>query len=184
MSSIKPIFKSSEPINKETLKQSSCLITISVGQEVHEGDKFAATIDLINASFGSAILLIDDSLQRHSMALAAQEEADHFYDLAVLEGDRWLERNQKHCQNLMILKKTLRWSTWLKHSVFSLQKQVIQAEITRDPTYQTSFELTIDAFLTRYHARLLDQKNFDKQRARRLCLDCRISSDCYQPPLS
>ena len=170
MSSIKPVFKGSN-LNKETFKQSTCLLTISVGQEVHEGDKFAATLDLVNASFGSAILLIDDSLQRHSMALDKNQDADDFYDISILEGDRWLARNKKYYQNLRILRDIIRWDTWLKHPKYSPQQQTIQSLMANEADYQASFDNTIDEFLRRYYPRLLDQQDFDSQRARRLCLD-------------
>ena len=119
MSYIKPVFKYKNTITKETFKQAKCLLTISVGQEVHEDNKFAATIDLVNASFGSAVLLIDDSLQRHSMALNKNQNADFFYDISIAEGDLWLERNKKHYQNLTILEEIIRWDKWLKHPVVS-----------------------------------------------------------------
>ena len=45
-SKIKPVFKCSEEF-KLKFKDSRCLVTISVGQEVHEGKKFLTTIDLI-----------------------------------------------------------------------------------------------------------------------------------------
>src|SRR5271155_1431726 len=125
MYSIKPVFKYSN-LNKETFKQSTCLLTISVGQEVHEGEKFAATLDLVSATFGSAILLIDDSLQRHSMALATNEHASLFYGLSILEGDRWLARNQQYYQSLDILKTIIRWDKWLDHPNYQTQQQTIQ----------------------------------------------------------
>lgn len=170
MYSIKPVFKG-DNLNKASLKQSSCLLTISVGQEVHENDKFAATVELVNASFGSAILLIDDSLQRHSMALDKQQEAEAFYEISLLEGDLWLERNKKYYQNLDILQDIIRWDKWLKHPNYSKQQQIIKSLMAEQPDYQASFNHTIDEFLRRYYPRLLDQQSFDKQRAKRLCLD-------------
>ena len=74
----KSIFRSTSDDVKSQFKKSRCLLTISVGQATHEGELFAATMDLINASFKSCVLLIDDSLQRHTMAFNTAEKADFF----------------------------------------------------------------------------------------------------------
>ncbi len=171
MSYIKPVFKYNHNLDKETFKNSKCLLTISVGQEVHEGDKFAATIDLVNNSFNSCVMLVDDSLQRHSMALDKKENADFFYESSILEGDLWLERNKKHYQNLNILQDIIRWDKWLRHPNYLEQQHKIKALIAEKPDYQTSFDKTIDEFLRRFYPRLLEKSNFDMKRAWNLCLD-------------
>lgn len=187
---IKPVFKykgsSNKEIDKATLKQCKCLLTISVGQEVHEGDKFAATIDLVNAWFGSAILLIDDSLQRHSMALDKLQDADYFYAFSLLQGDLWLERNKPQYQRLTILQDILRWDQWLHHPHYAEQQQKIKACLAQQPDYQASFNHTIEEFLRRYDTRLPGSGYVDKQRAKALCLDYLIeecSALCLWPEL-
>src|SRR5262245_12863207 len=104
MSHIKPIFKY-EPIAAQTpFAQAQCLLTISVGQEVHEGEKFIATVDLVKSHFASCIMLVDDTLQRHTMILNLDVSADEYRDIARQEGDQWLQRNQEFYQSLPNLK--------------------------------------------------------------------------------
>lgn len=166
---IKPVFKCADAY-KETFKYSRCLLTISVGQEVHEGDKFAATIDLVNASFDSCIMLIDDSLQRHSMALNTEKDADYFYEISLKEGDLWLERNEQYYRNLTILEKTIRWDTWLKHPNYNQQQNKIKLLLDDNPTYKFAFEETVKEFLRRYCQRM-DSTKLSLERARLLCFD-------------
>lgn len=165
----KPVLKHS--FDKSAFKNARCLLTISVGQEVHEGDKFCSTIDLINESFGACILLVDDSLQRHSMALDKKEEAEFFYPQSIVEGDLWLERNQVHYQRLQNLERILRWDYWLKHPKYLNQQQTILSSIIGEPGYQQGFNQTIDGFLQRFYPRLLEKESFDLERAKKLCLD-------------
>lgn len=165
----KPVLKHS--FDKASFKNARCLLTISVGQEVHEGDKFFSTVDLINDSFGSCILLVDDSLQRHSMALDKAEDATFFYPQSLVEGDLWLERNQKHYQRLHSLERILRWNHCLEHPEYLTQQQKILSHMLETPEYQASFNQSINSFLQRFYARLLKKEHFELKRARRLCLD-------------
>jgi hypothetical protein len=171
MHHIKPVFKHQASIDKKQFKQAKCLLTISVGQEVHEGDKFAATIDLVNTSFKSCIMLIDDSLQRHSMALDNKQEADDFYQESILAGDLWLQRNKIHYQRLTILEDTIRWDRWLNHPHYFRQQEKIKALINQEPDYKKAFDKTFCEFLRRYYLRLTEKEDFDWERSKRLCLD-------------
>ena len=65
---IRPFFKNVPKDCQRGFKDSKCLLTISVGQSTHEGELFSTTMDLINNSFASCVLLVDDSLQRHTMS--------------------------------------------------------------------------------------------------------------------
>ena len=60
-------------------KFNSCMLTVSVGQLVHEGQKFQATLDLINRNFSQCTIGVCDTLQRHSLAILANVESDNLY---------------------------------------------------------------------------------------------------------
>ena len=60
--------------HQKDLKQSACILPISVGQQYHEGDKFAATIELINVTFGECTIVIADTLGRHTALRESAEE--------------------------------------------------------------------------------------------------------------
>ena len=172
MTYVKPVFRRNNITEeKEKFKHSKCLLTISVGQEVHEGEKFSTTIELINSSFQSCIMLIDDSLQRHTMALEREEDADFFYDHSIQEGNLWLERNEKYYKNLTILDKIIRWDMWLFHAAYHEQKNKIITLMQNDPDYKYAFDETIEEFLRRYYKRAMHKTIFDIERDRKLCRD-------------
>ena len=170
MAKIKPFLKNATAIIN-TLKHSRCLTTISVGQQTHEGERFSATVELINNSFQSCTMLIDDSLQRHTMALRSRENAEFFYERSIKEGDLWLERNEKYLRKLNILDKMIRWDTWLHHPDFIVKKKEIEEALAEDSTYRHAFDSSIDAFVVKYQSRLADPENFDVERAKKLSFD-------------
>lgn len=156
---------------KAKFNQAHCLLTISVGQGSHEEERFAATINLINASFKECTITLHDGLQRYTIALDKEEEPDYFYEASVKEDDLWLERNKKYYGKLTMLKDIIRWGTWLNHPDFSLEKNRILTLINQDALYKQTFDNTIDDYLIRYCKRLTDVASFDMERARRLCFD-------------
>lgn len=168
--SIKPVFKFNGTSYDGLLENSKCLLTISVGQEVHESEKFFSTIQLVNRSFNSCIVLIDDSLQRHTMALDNKHDPDFFYEISLQAGDQWLQRNSKYLKELTILEDTIRWDKWLKHSDYSTQEAKIKRLMLDDVTYRDAFEKTVEIFLDRYYRRLIGKLDFDIDRARKICM--------------
>lgn len=168
---MKSVLKCSEEF-KPLFKDSKCLLTISVGQEAHEGEKFASTVRMVNDSFKSCILLIDDSLQRHTIAINNEKhDADYFYNHSIEEGDAWLKRNSKYVQDLSILENIIRWDKWLKHDNYLEQQKNIKELIANDPEYSGAIEETIKAFLDRYCRRLDNKDEFNLIRAHNLCFD-------------
>ncbi|MCE3268266.1 MAG: Uncharacterized protein K0R49_518 [Burkholderiales bacterium] len=57
--------------HKDEFKHSKCSVTISVGQPVHEGDKFKATLYEVNNNFNECTIMVCDSLQRHTLKIGA-----------------------------------------------------------------------------------------------------------------
>lgn len=168
---VKPVLKSNTVVSKETFKNSNCLLTISVGQEVHEAEKFAATIDLVADTFATCVMLIDDTLQRHTMALQSKEDAAFFYEKSLRAGDAWLERNEKYFKQLKIPLKIIRWNKWLKHPHYEQKNRKVHLEINKDPLYKQAFERTVNEFLRRVYNRLLNQKPMNVDKDYVLCFD-------------
>ena len=171
MANIKAAYRYIDEASRENFGNSQCLLTISVGQEVHENEKFESTIDLINQSFQSCIMLIDDSLQRHTMVMDRVENADDLHDLAVAEGDAWLVRNEKNYRKLGNLSKIIRWDMWLNHPNYDSEREMLKKMINGDEGYKQIFDSTITEFLTRYCGRLTSRSDFDASRAYQLCFD-------------
>lgn len=159
-----------DPTYKDKFKDSSCLMTISVGQEVHEDDKFLLTLDLVNKHFASCTILIGDTLQRHTMALLQAKTADQFYEVALYKGDRWLECYQEFINKMNIPCKISRWNNWLQHPEFKSTLAMITADLKKDHLFKKSIDDTIAQCLTRYSNR--DHKmEFNNQVAYQLCFD-------------
>lgn len=113
MGNIKAVYRYIDEENKEKFRHSRCLLTISVGQEVHEGEKFESTIQLVSNTFESCIMLVDDTLQRHTMALNVAKSPEELFAHSLSEGDEWMIRNKKYYSKLKNLQKIMRWNDWL-----------------------------------------------------------------------
>lgn len=171
MTTVKSIFRYVNENDKAQFSHSQCLLTISVGQQTHEGERFESTMALINASFGSCVLCVDDSLQRHTMALNTDKDAEFFYEISMKEGDLWLDRNEKYYSKLTIPTKIIRWNKWLNHPNYHAQQKKVKQEIESDLIYKATFEHSTTEFLEKYCQRLAHPENFDLIKARQLCFE-------------
>ncbi len=171
MANIKAVYRYVDELNRSKFNSSRCLLTISVGQEVHEDEKFDATVNLINDSFKECIMMIDDSLQRHTMVLDRKESAEEFYQISVKEGDLWLSRNEQYYSKMNNLSRIIRWDHWLKNPNYLTKKKTLQDAITKDASFAEIFDNTINEFLTRYFNRLFSQSDFNMARGYQLCFD-------------
>lgn len=167
MGDIRAVFKCDEK-DREKFSESQCLITISVGQDSHEGERFAALADLINNHFKSCIIILDDSLQRHTMALWSDKNSDFFYPHSIKEGDLWISRHEKILQEFTILKKIIRWDAWLNHPDFLKQRQKILDLIEVKNSYRKAFEESIESFLKKFYRRVFFKK-FDMNETEEHC---------------
>lgn len=184
MSRIKAVFKAAAE-DKARFRESSCLLTISVGQEAHEGEKFLATIEMANASFKSCFIFVDDTLQRYTLALEHTQDPAFFYNRALLEGEQWLERNRKSIEKLENLGGVVHWDTWLIHPQYSAQKEKVLEKMAEDAIYRDAFEFTAQQFLNRFEKRNLPFY-YDRARAKRLCIDYLVeecAAMCLWPEL-
>ena len=171
MEKFKAVYRYVDDYQKEQFTHSQCLLTISVGQEVHEGDKFESTIYLVNKTFKSCIMLVDDTLQRHTMAINTEKSGEEFFNHALKEGDDWLIRNEKYYSQLKNLSKIMRWNDWLFHPQYKKNQIKIKEKINLDVHYKEAFVAAIKEFLDRYCSRLMNSSHFNYQKAYELCLE-------------
>ena len=167
---IKVFFKRCSPNDKKRFRQAKCIMPISVGIMVHEGEKFLATMQLVNQHFQSCVLLIDDSIQRYTMQIDEPHcSLDTLYIKAVSIGDQWLQRNRSIYETLTIPYKILRWDDWRNHKEFQHFYNKVENLYSHDELYKKAIYKNIDDFLKRYVVRS-SQKNFDKKHAIECCL--------------
>lgn len=169
VSKIKPVFKCPSEF-KARFSESTCLLTISVGQEVHEDEKFQVTIDLINNTFNKIVILVDDSLQRHSMSLLTPQTGEELYELSVLEGDRWLERNLETYSKLNTPYEIIRWDKWLKHAEYESIHDRINWHYNNKPDIKEKFDSTVIEFLDRFVRRTPLDPTKSYEQAFEICL--------------
>jgi len=156
----------------EKFPESTCLLTISVGQEYHEGDKFSSTANLVNNCFREYKIMLYDTLQRYTIALRTSKPPEFYYKHALDEGDLWLSRNKSYYEEHHKCIEIIRWDYWLNHPSFEQQKQKIKALLKTDSHYFAYFESTIRSFLSRYKNRLHpSHDSFNEKRAYELCMD-------------
>ena len=167
---VKASFRENPPEERKLFPQSTCLMPISVGQTIHEGAKFEAVIKLINASFKYCTILVDDSVQRHTIGILNNATLDELYELAVAEGDAWLERNALAYQQLTIPYDIMRWDDWYNSPNYINSHLRVKNEYDSNALFRQAIHANIDDFLTRFLARV-DRSSVDNERAFNLCRD-------------
>lgn len=135
---------------KTFLRNSKCIVHISLGQIYHEGEKFIATMDLINETFKHCDLILCDTLQRYTVMIENENiDEKEAYRITKEKGTEWLERNKLALNHLTIPIKIFRWDYWLKHKNFQKYKNIIMELYENNYAYRKSLDLTIDKFLAR-----------------------------------
>ncbi len=146
-------------------------LTISIGQAVHEGERLAATLALINRSFASCKVMIDDSIQWYTLAINAPEQSSSLLlQNAIAAGDHYLNTTSALFQSsLTIPYEIVRWKDW--HGLPSWQTAValMHQDYEENTLLRSEIQKNITTFLDRYEKRGTD-KTYDRSRAWRLCL--------------
>lgn len=167
---IKASFRENPVEERRLFPQSSCLMPISVGQAIHEGAKFAAVIKLINSSFKHCTILVDDSVQRHTMGITNDASADALYQMAVAEGDAWLARNEYAFMQLTIPFEIRRWDDWFNSVNYINSYQRVRQLYDSNEHYRQAIHANIEEFLSRY-LKNHPEIPVNDERAVALCLD-------------
>ena len=144
---VKAKFRYVNEAQKARFSSSSCVLGISVGQEVHEGELFDITLQLINKSFVSCNILVDDTLQRYTMAMLNGGSPEDYKSIAIKNGDLWLERNNKSIEALSIPYKIFRYEHWLSHPKFNEYKTKITSLLNTHAEFKHVFDSTCNNFV-------------------------------------
>lgn len=147
------------PTNKLDFKDSTCTLTISVGQPSHEGDRLLATILKINETFQQCNIMVCDTLQRFNswQFLSPSASKKDMYDYSKSEGDKWLIRNRKILNQLTIPVKITRWDYWLNHPLFPQINQKMRDTLLQDNDYLAVLNYTVNE----YKERLLNRNTIE-----------------------
>ena len=167
---VKASFRGNPSEERKLFPLSTCLMPISVGQRVHEGKKFEAVIKLINSSFKSCSILVDDTVQRHTIGILNNAGSDKLYQLALAEGDAWIERSKDLFNQLTIPYDIRRWDDWYNHPDYPSSLCRVNKEYADNILFRNAIHDNIDDFLTRFLIGI-SQAKVDSERAFNLCLD-------------
>lgn len=145
---------------KRMLPASSCLLPISVGQGYHEGEKFRATILVVNKHFRDCHVVICDSLQRFTIQFAENLSDSEATRVSLLRGREWLERNRAALDLLSIPHQITKWDDWKSDAAFVRHAQDIERLHAADEMYRQSIIETTTVF-----ARVRQSVTIDKSLA-------------------
>lgn len=167
---VKASFRGNPPEERKLFSLSTCLMPISVGQRVHEGKKFEAVIKLINSSFKSCSILVDDTVQRHTIGILNHAGSDRLHQLALAEGDSWMDRSKQFYTQLEIPYEIKRWDDWYNNPDYPDCLARVKREYADNALYRSAIHENIDDFLARFLIGIPADK-IDSERAFSLCLD-------------
>lgn len=143
-----------------------------MGRREHEGKRFYATLQLMNASFKSCTLLIVDSLYRHTLKINHPQVEDNvLWKEAITAGISWLKRNQGACQLLTIPHQIIHWEECLNHADFSKQYRIISNLYETDILFREAIDQNAKQYLDRYLHRGEKAVEFNYQQANACCVD-------------
>lgn len=143
----------------------SALLLVSVGADYHEGERFGATVDLLNReNFARITIGVADTLQRHNEPTGGATER---YERTRRRGDAWLHRNRPYLDMLRAPTDTLRWDTALSHPRYPTLHSRVRAAYRDDERYRSAVDATLDRFIDRRRSR---GEEFDEVAVRAGCL--------------
>ncbi len=154
--------------DKEYLKAKSCIVSISVGQDSHEGEKFLATMKMINMRFKKCTISVNDTLQRYTIAAIdpLKRSPEELYDEAKKRGDEWIERNLPIItQELKIPFNIIRWDDYLNFSKFQENNVIVRELYANNPDYKDFIENVVLELHSRHKDGKFNNVTFDEFRA-------------------
>lgn len=153
---------------RETFKDSHCLLSISVGQPAHESIKLEATLNLINRHFKKCTIHVSDTLQRYNFKLRNYSlPFSECHNICLLEGTNWLNRNKDFFSLLQIPYDIIRWDHWLLDNDYKTHLSIIEKLYNEDIDYKSAINTNIKEYLAR---QIFDNQSVNDEQAFTLCL--------------
>ncbi|MFT3742281.1 MAG: hypothetical protein QM752_06405 [Gammaproteobacteria bacterium] len=164
---------------------STAQITISVGQPVHEGERIEGVVQLVNRSFKDCIIMLDDSIQSYTNAIAAPHKSkEMLLAEAIKAGDEYLERNGPIFKaNLTIPYRIKRWKDWLGTPEWRAAVREMREAYAVNSEFHQGINACVNTFLQRYEKNKL-QHTYDRAHAEKLCItylveECGVMKDLW-----
>jgi hypothetical protein len=138
---------------KSRFANSSCLLSISVGQAKHEGEKLKATLKKVNETFANCTIMLADSLQRFNLKINSPNLSyKKLHADANKLGNVWLERNNEIIEkSLSIPFKIIRWDSFLNHPDFKLNRKLVEVMYNENAVFRRLVFNCIKEYMLRLH---------------------------------
>ena len=137
------------------IEGSRYILPISVGQPYHEGERFEATIALLNRKgFQQGRIVVASILQRHTLGLIYKNlTEEELTKLAYEKGLEWQERNRLLLSKLNHPIEIVDWGFFLKTDAYKIRLQEMTQLYQEDSNFREKVDVTIDGFLNRWLSR-------------------------------
>lgn len=113
---------------KQSLYDNICFVPISLGQEYHEGGKFASIMRLVEKSFKECVIIVSDVLHRHTLVIEdASLNAEQALQRAVEKGRQWVSANSVYWEDLSIPCRIVYWGELLHSTAYSRHRCELDA---------------------------------------------------------
>lgn len=123
---------------------------ISLDNLMSMGKRLRATIYKINKTFSECDFMLCDTVNRFNIMMLdknlSEKEATQ---IALQNGNDWLQNNQKILSELTIPSKIIRWNKWLEHEDFTSKLKIIETEYNNNLECKNAFDKTAKVFLSR-----------------------------------
>lgn len=150
------------------------MLLISIGQSYHEGEKFEATLELVNRKFKCCTLMLADTLQRHNIQAQEGLGTDEAYLESLKRCDDWLERNQAAIHNFLDIPfNVVRWNEYLDHPDFDAKLKFIDSFYRDAGFFYESVDSTVNEYMNRGNRAELpeDRQHFLRENCLRYLLE-------------
>jgi len=138
----------------EALARATVVLPISVGQDYHEGEVFAETLRQIASSFDHVVIVIADTLQRHSLTVKGTPQSAA-REVALENGRTWQIKNQASLDALPHGFYTLQtWDEWLSKPGFAAKKANVDQKYIDDITFSSSVTGAMNEHKKTHHAKV------------------------------
>ncbi|GFM35743.1 hypothetical protein [Desulfovibrio psychrotolerans] len=113
---------------KQALYDNICFVPISLGQEYHEGGKFASIMRLVEKSFKECVIIVSDVLHRHTLVIEdASLDAEQALSRALEKGRQWVAANSAHWKDLSIPCRVVYWGELLHSEAYMRHRRELDA---------------------------------------------------------
>jgi hypothetical protein len=168
MSQLKATFMCSKSYRTQ-FPDPTAQLTISVGQSMHEGERLMATVSLVNKSFSHCTIMIDDSIQWHTLSIGNKAASpDILLEAAISAGDDYLARNEAIFASFTIPYRIIRWRDWHGTLKWQLAIENMQTAYDTNAVLKQAIDNNVQTFLARYERNQAGDK-YDRAHAVKMC---------------